>query len=270
MNDEEYLIKLARNGDFADALKFMENHPGLDVNHKVKGWSLIQYACFGHEDFNNFDLVKMILANPQIDVNIKCDLHLPGVGQTPFSLACENNSIEVIELLLSDPRVDVNMPDSRFNTALWWAASMGRMGVVKLLLTHERDISWEAQDMKNLKEIWKYSDIHALIHKFYENPVFVRHQLRLQLKISTALSATLFALVVFLCDELLEVHNVFVHASAAYKLKEQKFFDITRQLPMELQMIVCNMAYGLNRQHILTKHSEPAFFYLAMKYENTK
>ena len=40
---------------------------------------------------------------------------------------------------------------------------------------------------------------------------------------------------------------------------DNKFFQITRGLPMELQMMLCHRVFGAEKDIVLTKHSEPAF-----------
>ena len=61
----------------------------------------------------------------------------------------------------------------------------------------------------------------------------------------------LFALVVFLCDDLLTLKAVSSDPSSSNKAS--RFFVIAQLLPMELQMALCNRAFGSS------KNSEPAF-----------
>ena len=65
----------------------------------------------------------------------------------------------------------------------------------------------------------------------------------------------LFALVIFLCDELVQVRAEPSVGSSPFA----RFFQIALCLPMELQMALCNRVFGAGKDHVLTKHSEPAF-----------
>ena len=50
----------------------------------------------------NTDIVKLLLKNDKIDVNIKCN------NDTPLILAAARGSTEIVELLLSQPNIDIN------------------------------------------------------------------------------------------------------------------------------------------------------------------
>ena len=78
------------------------------------------------------------------------------------------------------------------------------------------------------------------------------------------LAAEVFALTVFLCDDLLQLKPAIdddtpnsVSASATH------FFTVAKRLPMELQMILCHRAIGSMKQNILRNNSEAAFKSLA-------
>jgi len=75
------------------------------------------------------------------------------------------------------------------------------------------------------------------------------------------LAAEVFALTVFLCDELLQLKPA--SHSAAATASATQFFTISSKLPMELQMILCHRAVGSMKQNILPKDSEAAFKDLA-------
>ena len=75
-----------------------------------------------------------------------------------------------------------------------------------------------------------------------------------------ALAAEIFALTVFLCDELLHLKPTLATTAATDTLR---FFSIISKLPMELQMILCHRVVGSMKQNILLKDSEAAFKSLA-------
>lgn len=50
------------------------------------------------------------------------------------------------------------------------------------------------------------------------------------------------------------------------KDKTFRFFKIAMRLPMELQMMLCNILFDYGKDVILTKDSEPAFRSLAKEF----
>ena len=67
-----------------------------------------------------------------------------------------------------------------------------------------------------------------------------------------AKAAEIFALTVFLSDDFLTVSEKGIS-------KEKRFFQIIENLPMELQMVLCQRSIGCSKINIPTKDSEPAF-----------
>jgi len=77
----------------------------------------------------------------------------------------------------------------------------------------------------------------SVLERFIANQVQTRHELRERLGGLDALAAEVFALTVFLCDDLLQLKlaPTTITSSAA-----TRFFTIASKLPMELQMILCH------------------------------
>jgi len=100
--------------------------------------------------------------------------------------------------------------------------------------------------------------------------------LRVKLGVLDELAAEVFALIIFLCEGLLQLKPgpnpiaalrffaIFDFlASNPTARAATRFFTIARKLPMELQMILCHYAVGSKKQNILRKDSEAAFKSLA-------
>jgi len=96
----------------------------------------------------------------------------------------------------------------------------------------------------------------SLLERFVANPALTRHEVRVKLGMLDAQAAEVFALTVFLCDDLLQL-------KPASHLPSTRFFFIITKLPMELQMILCRRVVGSMKQNILRKDSEAAFKSLA-------
>ena len=95
----------------------------------------------------------------------------------------------------------------------------------------------------------------SVLERFIANPTQARYAVRLRLGELAELAAEIFALAVFLCDDLLQLKP----ASRPAATDATRFFTIASKLPMELQMILCHRAVGSMKQNILLKDSEAAF-----------
>jgi len=73
----------------------------------------------------------------------------------------------------------------------------------------------------------------------------------------------IFALVVFYSDGLLKLH---AFETEKVKKKTKRFFAIAKQLPMELQMLLCHRVAGSNGFLVTIRDSEVAFRNLAKGY----
>ena len=159
---------------------------------------------------------------------------------------------------------------------LWQASYVGHYAVVKWLIASGRDLadfkkgndgSIDADDYTAL-EIAREKhrpEVVSLLERFMANPVQTRHKVRVELGLLDALAAEVFALTVFLCDDLLHLKPalIFSNPAAASEAFRFFFFGIARRLPMELQMILCHRVVGSVKESILTKDSEAAFKSLA-------
>jgi len=103
---------------------------------------------------------------------------------------------------------------------------------------------------------YERTDIESLLERFMANPALTRRELRVKLGMLDELAAEVFALTVFLCDDLLQLKSASNPAAT-------RFFTIASKLPMELQMILCHRAADSKKQNILRKNSESAFKSLA-------
>jgi len=92
-----------------------------------------------------------------------------------------------------------------------------------------------------------------LIDEYERNPVAVRHRLRRQPGLREYFIGHLFALVVFHSDSFAVINERTAHSYT------RRFFRITSQLPLDLQMVLCNRVFGSPRDIILLRDSEPGF-----------
>ena len=266
---EKKLYDAAQKNRVSEVSSLLRDHPGINVNWKGKDqWTALLAASYeGH-----VEVVKLLLEHPNILVNLRSNN-----GNTPFLLGCEHGRVSVVQVLLKDPRVDVTLSDHNGRTPLWWASCYGKHEVVEWLIASGRDLG----DIKNKKgDYWMDGrDYHALeiarksnkteavslLERFVANPALTRYEIRVKLGLLDDLAAEIFALTVFLCDDLLQLkpasHSAATpdHAATA----ATRFFALASKLPLELQMILCHRAVGSTKQNILHQDSEAAFKSLA-------
>jgi len=70
------------------------------------------------------------------------------------------------------------------------------------------------------------------------NPTQTRHEVRVKLGVLDELAAEVFALTVFLCDDLLQLKPAPLASTTTASAAATQFFTIASKLPMELQMIL--------------------------------
>ena len=260
---EKKLFDAVYNGRASEVSSLLRDHPEIDVNWTDEDqWTALHVASYN----DHAEVVKVLFAHPNITVNVRNE-----GGQSPLSIGCERGHESIVKVLLKDPRVDVTLDDEDGCTPLWYASRNGNCEVIECLIASDRDLG----DVKNKKgNDWddgKYltvleiarkrnrTEVASLLERFIDNPALTRHEVRVKLGFTDALSAEVFAMTIFLCDDLLHLKPAENPAAAA----AIRFFVISFKLPMELQMVLCHRAVGSMKQSILHKDSEAAFRSLA-------
>ena len=220
------------------------------------------------------EVVSMLLADPRIDPNKPSN-----DGATPFFQACQNGHEQVVSLLLADPRVDPNEPKKDQRTPLWKTSEIGHYVVVRHLLASGRDIDTrrkytfnnrtaaeqaraiggrtlrpddEAEEEFQIRK--KYCAPCAdLIDEYERDPAAVRNRLRRQPGLREYYIGHLFALVVFYSDSFVILNERTAHSCT------KRIFRIASRLPLDLQMVLCNLIFGSPRDIIPLRDSEPGF-----------
>jgi len=122
-----------------------------------------------------------------------------------------------------------------------------------------------------LQELFEDLSIHELLECLYKDRAATQRSVRIELGLSPTLEAELFAVIVFLCDDLLKLVEPSTEAVVASSAETTtglavRFFLMAKRLPMELQMMLCHRLQGSAKDHILSKDSEEAFKLLAQKF----
>ena len=247
MKIEEDFCMAAKGGHVEEVRSLLRDHPTLNPNWRNQDrWTPLHFACL----YGRLEVVKLLLAHPAVNVNP------PFCDETPFSLCCQFGHASVVHFMLENPQVDISLPDQDGHTPLWIASRNGHREVIERLIASGRDLgdfNVKPNCALEIAREFKRTEVAALLERFTVNPAQTRHELRVKLGILDALAAEVFALTVFLCDDLLQLRPAFTSSPAA------RFFIIVNILPMELQMILCHRAIGSMKQNIPRKNSEAAF-----------
>ena len=263
MSLHQQLFQLTKRHRLEELQSLLAAHPDLDINQKdLIGWAPLHYASASGRP----ELVKLFLAHPAINVNAQLES-----GRTALVIACNSKHPSIVQLLLKDFRVDTSLADEDNGTPLWYAARNGDSDLITWLIVSGRslgDVSAKATYLDNkytaCEIAWRDTAVVSLVESYLANPGRTRHGLRVKLRQLEALVADVFALTVFLCDDLLQLKPLATISSNPVAGAAFRFFTMASKLPMELQMVLCHQVIGSSRQNILRQDSEGAFKWLAM------
>jgi ankyrin repeat protein len=263
---KEKLKDLLTRGNANEVKELLEENPTFNVNEGLNpgGWSALHLACWkGHDE-----IVSVLLNHPQINVNQKSES-----GSVPLLTGCYHGNVELVKLLLKDSRVNVNLAQDDGCTSLWWAVYWKHIEVIQWMIVlrgDELDMKKKGRDYDkayNAIELARkrnQTEIFVLLERFVTNPAQIKYETHLELCGAAGLSAELFALMVFLCDDLLKVRTpAATSLSVSNHLPAVRFFNIATKLPMELQMVLCYRLFGSSKENIISNDSEIAFRSLA-------
>ena len=242
---EAKLWEAARDGRVEEVKEILRGHPSVNVNWGDGfGWTALHFSCARGHDY----IFAILLAHARIDVNLKTNN-----GSTPFLGACQSGKTSCVRMLLRDSRVRVNEPSNDGYTPLWYAAYFGYVEVIRRWIASGREMGLGQSGNPNNDAIWTAkrfgrTEAATLLERFKLNPAETRDDIR------NELVSEVFALVVFVSDGLLEVCQ-----TEMAPIHVTRFFKIATQLPLELQMVLCNRVLGFRQEIIPGKGLEAAF-----------
>ena len=122
------LLELCESGNLADARRLLAR--GEDVNNKdyLGTTALMQAVMYNHNS-----IVKLLLDQPAVDVNVKDKW-----GRTLLHIAAKNNNAEGARMLLLHKDFNsANVTDNNGDTALMWAVRCRNEEVLRELVKHQ-------------------------------------------------------------------------------------------------------------------------------------
>jgi hypothetical protein len=253
---ENQLHGAAMSGNEEEVKKILKGNKGIDVNWGDRfGSTALHWACAnGH-----IKSVTMLLAHPNINVNRK-----NARGNTPFWYACGFGNTCCVQLLLKNAKVTtLNEPNEDGNTPLWWSARDGQLEVIKWWIASGREMDLgepgnERNDAIGVAKKKDDTEIVSLLEKFKVDPFQTRHEVRAMLGLLDQMTAEIFAMIIFVCDKLLEI-------KAENTTEAARVFNIAKRLPMELQMVLCYRVMGSMKTNISGEMRETSFKKLMRK-----
>ena len=278
--DPEYLrspfYRASGHGRVA-VVEYLLKNPKIDVNQKQfeGGTALAAASHQGH-----CAVVSQLLASGRVDINVR-----NREGATSLFFAAQEGHTAVVELLLLVPEMDLNIPDCKDGSPLWIASQNGHLAVVEHILATDRDVNITLKSiagtspwcnktaLENARRVaarGKLSTeteatyrrkqrncplIAELLEKYEQDTEGTRRMLRERPGVWGTFTGQLFALVVLLSDDYLQLRGAVIPEHERW----WRFFVLTRGLPMELQMVMCNRVYCSPKDLVRTMYSEPAF-----------
>lgn len=122
------LTELVRYGNKDEVLAYIEKNKSscmINFRDHVGSTALI------HATDGKIEIVKALLKNPYIDVNIK------NINEsTALIEASRDGHTEIVRELLSHPNIKINIKDQHGDTALMKACIFGHVEIFKLLLSY--------------------------------------------------------------------------------------------------------------------------------------
>jgi glycerol-3-phosphate cytidylyltransferase-like family protein len=90
--------------------------------------------------------------------------------------------------------------------------------------------------------------------KFYEEIIKINYNSQLNLY-ARYNSSFVFGYIIYFCEDFIKIKL----NDQEKNIKIIRFLNITKKLPIELQMLICNRLYNFNENIILTKYSNKIF-----------
>jgi len=256
---DEQLLWIASKEGRVTEVKNLLRIPTLDVNWESSfGFTALMMACTYGKDA----VVQLLLEHASIDVNKRT-----GSGQSPFWFSCRNGHTACARLLLKDNRLLPNEVTERGHSPLSSIAFTGNFELLQWWIASGRQLDLggahqPASDVIRIARDNLNADAAKLLTSFKKDPEATRHEVREQLGYYKELTVEVFALVVFLCDGLVSIKP----NSSQDVMNAVRFFRIARQLPLDLQMVLCQRLGGSGKNAISSSASEAAFWALARRH----
>jgi ankyrin repeat protein len=227
-------------------------------------------------DAKDFELTALLLTRPDLQLNITVD------GVTALTLALEHECWDIVKLLLNDGREVFNKKIIGHRHPLSTVVRQGTTeGIITLFqhLIKKDNLLYAMPNEELLMRLLKALDPKIQIDtanvsgtkktllKMSNCSLTINFSLlatltEAQIRARADFIASLFSIIVFLCDNLLELSEKTLSDTQKAYLR---FFAKAKELPIELQMILCHRVFGSSGINIPAKDCEQSFRELALR-----
>jgi len=237
------------------------------LNRKCMNWNVLHRACAAQDVALFYQGLALIDRQPEVlNQQDTC-------GFTPLHFLAVNRCYEMLQALLQFPHLDSHLTDVCGRIPLWLATSERNLTAVKIMMVYGKPIRTDVKSF-NGSEHWcnkaasdVAKDIGAtsiinLIGSYANAQQQTVAELRKELEHGKHLASELLALLLLYFDEFLVINpsdratyhqNKSIQPNSTSKNQNVsivRFLMLIRQLPLELQMLICNFTYEINRKFV--------------------
>jgi len=120
-----------------NSTKILLRRKDIDVNVKNEnGWTPLTYAACYHGNDTRF--VELLLKHPEIDVNSVDDQGETPLINAVYNVVNGNSSFAIVKMLLAHPNIDPNLRAMFSQSALWIAGIHGDNATYRAVLMHPK------------------------------------------------------------------------------------------------------------------------------------
>jgi len=240
-------VHVACHNGHVEVLRLLLAHRGLDLT-KVdeRGWTALHFAASGGQ----VEVIKILL--PFM-------IHPPANLRFLYPMKVINPS----RIRQKIPRKKKRDEQLYSMTALHVAQIQGQLEAIKWMLAIPT-----FRFFPFINDLSRSPVIRSLVQSYVADEVRTRSRLRVELGLAHEDAAALFILVFSLADDLLRITTMddkkYCKEYIAKRWIMRRFLKVARRLPLDLQMRLCNVIYGVNQDCIPEKATMPAFRALAV------
>jgi len=232
--------------------QLLQTKPNLSINFQTNEYphySPLHLAC----SQGKLALIELLLNHPGVDPNFQNIFSV-----TPFLTACEFGRASAVQLLLQDKRVDVKLCDMLGRSGFWYAVYSGHVDCVECMLIHNKLMQvqvyggWSSagaylsRSVMELARLRKKEDVENLLKAFQADPDSVIQDLQFKGTFKNAARTFIFG--VMICDDYFSIPSSSSSSPSSQDHQNaRRFFRILINLPMELQMLICNRLHRVNK-----------------------
>jgi len=225
--------------------------------------SLVSNALITACDKDQSDLILQLLSSNYYGSLYNC---LSWFSHRIFRFVCQNEKVDLLKLLLNFYSKEELLArlTAPVNERMFHPLESKNIEVLKLLLLvccqEAKNINFKKgkahviEDLRNHLE----NDLLQDVDIDFDSPEFLTALDWVFEQLPETKAANTLAPIVLLSDGYLRFFTP-SRKLTAQELKTERFFKIALQLPPELQMILCNKLFGLERDLIFVAETEDAF-----------